>query len=194
MSEIRENTKSTQRIGDQPLGSDYPQDLLEFLEREFAKPVPIVKRFLGRFVPLFGCIKGLNKTCSAMIAPKSTVKYPEEKVPIADAFRGKHVLLNDPDGEQLCICCNACAAICPIGCVEIKSEKAPEGSKRKRDLLEYNVNLTTCLFCGLCQEACPEFCLILSKNYEYSDDHRGSGLLNVRMEDIILGIWIALKG
>lgn len=184
MAENEKNIQSTHRIGDQPMGSDQAQDLLAFLDREFAKPEHIVKKLLGQFIPLFGCIKGLNMTRAALMAPKCTVKYPEVKLPIADAFRGKHVLLTSPRDEQLCICCNACATICPIGCIEIKSEKAPEDSKRKRDLVEYNVNLTTCLFCGLCQEACPEFCIILSKNYEYSESHRGPGLLKVRMEDI----------
>jgi NADH-quinone oxidoreductase subunit I len=185
MAENEKNIQTTQRIGDQPIGSEYAQDLLAFLDREFAKPEHAVKRFLGRFLPLFGCIKGLNATRAALMSPKYTVKYPEEKLQMSDAFRGRHVLLTSLNDDQLCICCNACATICPIGCIEIKSEKSPEDSRRKRDLVEYNVNLTTCLFCGLCQEACPEFCIILSKTYEYSEAQRGpGGLLRVRMEDI----------
>ncbi|MCD6218029.1 NADH-quinone oxidoreductase subunit I [bacterium] len=182
MIENDKNT-TTERIADQPIGADYAQDLLEFLDTEFAKPEPLIKRMLGHVVPLFGLVKGLNVTKAAMIAPKVTVKYPEEKLPIADGFRGRHELLVSPDGEQICTCCNACVNICPIGCIELKFEKS-ESEKRKRDLLEYNVDLGKCLFCGLCQEVCPESCIILGKNYEYSDTGRGTGFLKVRMEDI----------
>ena len=183
MIENDKNTTTVERIGDQPIGSDYNQDLLVFLDTEFAKPVPIIKRMLGHVIPLFGLIKGLNVTKAAMIAPKVTVKYPEEKIPVAKGFRGKHELLTSPDGEQICICCMACVNICPISCIELKFEKS-ESEKRKRDLLEYNIDLTKCLFCGLCQEVCPEFCIILGENYEYADTSRDSGLLKVRMEDI----------
>ncbi len=181
-----ENDKNTtaERIGNQPIGADYAQDLLAFLDTEFAKPEPLIKRMLSHVLPLFGLLKGLNVTKAAMLAPKVTVKYPEEKLPIADGFRGRHELLESPDGEQICICCNACVAICPIDCIELKFEKS-ESEKRKRDLLEYNVDLAKCLFCGLCQEVCPEFCLILGKNYEYSATSRGTGFLKVRMEDIL---------
>lgn len=182
---MTENDKNTtaERIANQPIGADYAQDLLDFLDTEFAKPEPLIKRMLGHVVPLFGLLKGLNVTKAAMIAPKVTVKYPEEKLPIADGFRGRHELLVSPDGEQICICCNACVVICPIGCIELKSEKS-ESEKRRRDLLEYNVDLAKCLFCGLCQEVCPEICLILGKNYEYSATGRGPGFFQVRMEDI----------
>jgi len=185
MTENDKNTATEERIGDQPVGSDYPQDLLEFLETEFAKPETQLRKFLSNVVPLWGLVKGLNVTLAATVrGKKMTIKYPEEKLPVADGFRGKHELLESPNGEQLCICCNACVAICPIDCIELKSQKS-ESETRKFDLLEYNVDLTKCLFCRLCQEACPEFCIILGKNYEYSDTQRGPGLLKVRMEDIL---------
>ena len=184
MTEEDQNTTTVERIGDQPIGSDYSQDLLMFLDTEFAKPAPLIKRMLGHVIPLFGLVKGLSITKDAMIAPKVTVKYPEEKIPVAEGFRGKHELLESPNGEQICICCMACVNICPINCIELKFEKS-ERENRKRDLLEYNVDLTKCLFCGLCQEVCPEICLILGKNYEYSDTSRDSSSLMVRMEDIL---------
>lgn len=183
MTENDKNTTTAERIGNQPIGADYAQDLLAFLDYEFAKPEPLIKRMLSHVVPLFGLVKGLNVTKAAMIAPKVTVKYPEEKLPVADCFRGRHELLVSPDDEQICICCNACVNICPIDCIELKFEKS-ESEKRKRDLLEYNVDLAKCLFCGLCQEVCPEFCIILGHNYEYSDTGRGIGFFKVRMEDI----------
>ena len=185
MTENDKNTAIEERIGDQPVGSDYPQDLLEFLETEFAKPETKLRKFLSNVVPLWGLVKGLNITLAATIRGKKvTVKYPEEKIPVANGFRGKHELLESPTGEQLCICCNQCVAICPIDCIELKSQKS-ESETRKRDLLEYNVDLTKCLFCRLCQEVCPEFCVILGKNYEYSDTERGPGLLKVKMADIL---------
>lgn len=184
MTESDKNTTTSTRIGNQPIGSDYSQDLLLFLDSEFAKPIPLIKRMLGHVIPLFGLIKGLNVTRAAMLAPKVTYEYPEKKLPVAKGFRGRHELLNTPDGEQMCICCNACVNICPIDCIELVFQKS-ESEKRKRDLLEYNVDLTKCLFCGLCQEVCPEFCLILGENYEYSETNRTTGLLKVRMEDIL---------
>jgi len=182
LTEIDKNTTST-RILDQPIGSDFDQHLLEFLDAEFNKRNQ-VNEILGRFVPFWGILKGLNMTRKAIFAPKSTIQYPEQKLPVAKGFRGQHELLTDPHGEQLCICCQACANICPVNCIEIKSEPARDTSKRKRDLVEYNVDLTKCLFCNLCTEVCPEYCLVLGPKYEYSDTTRGPGNLMVTKEII----------
>jgi NADH-quinone oxidoreductase subunit I len=176
--------ETTARTGDQPVGSDFDQSLLEYLDRELFKPEPGYRKALGKVVPLFGLIKGLKMTAFAIVSRKITVKYPEEKLQPADAFRGRHELLTSPGGEQLCICCNACAMICPVECISVVFEKAKDPESKKRILTEYNVDLTKCLFCGLCQESCPESCVILGKNYEYSDTNRFTGMLNVRKEDI----------
>jgi len=177
------NTKSNERIGDQPVGSDYDQGLLDFLEKEFAKRRPL-KEFLGRFVPLFGIIKGLDMTRRAIFAPKSTIQYPEQKLPVAKGFRGRHELLTDSHGEQICIADGACASVCPVNCIEIKWEPSKDTSRRKRDLIEYNIDLTKCLFCGLCAEVCPEYCLVLGPDYEYSEITRGPGMLLATRETI----------
>jgi len=178
-----QNIAPTQKHLDQPIGSDFDQNLLSFLDSEFKKRKTL-DAILGRFVPLWGILKGLNITRKAIFAPKSTIQYPEQKLPVAKGFRGQHVLLTDPHSEQLCICCGSCVNICPVNCIEIKFEQAKETSKRKRDLIEYNVDLTKCLFCNLCAEICPEFCIILGPKYEYSDITRGLGNLMVTKETI----------
>jgi len=104
-----------------------------------------------------------------------TIMYPYEKGPISPRFRGEHALRRYPSGEERCIACKLCEAICPAQAITIESEAREDGSRRTT---KYDIDMTKCIYCGFCQEACPVDAIVETQNQEYSTDTREELLYN----------------
>ena len=105
-----------------------------------------------------------------MIEPKKTVQYPHERNPQSPRFRGEHVLRRYPNGEERCIACKLCEAVCPALAIIIESDVRADGSRRTT---RYDVDLTKCIFCGFCEESCPVDSIVETHVLEYHGEKRG---------------------
>jgi NADH-quinone oxidoreductase subunit I len=114
-------------------------------------------------------VKGFALTFSYMFRPKVTLNYPFEKGPISPRFRGEHALRRYPNGEERCIACKLCEAICPALAITIEAEARDDGSRRTT---RYDIDMTKCIYCGLCQEACPVDAIVEGPNFEYATETR----------------------
>jgi NADH-quinone oxidoreductase subunit I len=114
--------------------------------------------------------KGMSVTGRYMFARKITVQYPEEKTPQSFRFRGLHALRRYPNGEERCIACKLCEAVCPALAITIESEQREDDSRRTT---RYDIDLTKCIFCGFCEEACPVDAIVETRIYEYHGETRG---------------------
>jgi NADH-quinone oxidoreductase subunit I len=102
--------------------------------------------------------------------PKSTLNYPFEKGPISPRFRGEHALRRYPNGEERCIACKLCEAICPAQAITI--EAGPRRNDGTRRTTRYDIDMVKCIYCGLCQEACPVDAIVEGPNFEFSTETR----------------------
>lgn len=114
--------------------------------------------------------KGLALTGRYLFKRKVTVLYPEEKTPQSPRFRGLHALRRYPNGEERCIACKLCEAVCPAMAITIESEQREDGSRRTT---RYDIDLTKCIFCGMCEEACPVDAIVETRIHEYHGEKRG---------------------
>ena len=114
--------------------------------------------------------RGLSVTGRYMFARKITVQYPEEKTPQSFRFRGLHALRRYPNGEERCIACKLCEAVCPAMAITIESAQREDGSRRTT---RYDIDLTKCIFCGFCEEACPVDAIVETRIFEYHGEKRG---------------------
>jgi NADH-quinone oxidoreductase chain I len=97
---------------------------------------------------------------------KVTIRYPQEKSPLSPRFRGEHALRRYPNGEERCIACKLCEAVCPAQAITI--EAGPRQSDGSRRTTRYDIDMTKCIYCGLCEEACPVDAIVEGPNYEYA--------------------------
>jgi len=104
-----------------------------------------------------------------MIRPKMTVQYPHERNPQSPRFRGEHALRRYPNGEERCIACKLCEAICPALAITIEAEEREDGSRRTT---RYDIDMVKCIYCGLCQEACPVDAIVEGPNLEFATETR----------------------
>jgi NADH-quinone oxidoreductase subunit I len=104
-----------------------------------------------------------------MIRPKATINYPFERGPQSPRFRGEHALRRYPNGEERCIACKLCEAICPAQAITIEAEPRADGSRRTT---RYDIDMVKCIYCGLCQEACPVDAIVEGPNQEFAADTR----------------------
>ena len=123
-----------------------------------------IKSFL-----LLEIFKGLGLTLKYFFKPKVTINYPYEKGPISPRFRGEHALRRYPNGEERCIACKLCEAICPAQAIKIEAEPRPDGSRRTT---RYDIDMTKCIYCGFCQEACPVDAIVEGPNFEFAVETR----------------------
>lgn len=115
---------------------------------------------------LLEIIKGMALTFSYMFRRRVTINYPFEKGPIGPRFRGEHALRRYPNGEERCIACKLCEAICPAQAITI--EAAPREGDESRRTTRYDIDMTKCIYCGLCQEACPVDAIVEGPNFEFA--------------------------
>jgi NADH-quinone oxidoreductase subunit I len=128
-----------------------------------------IGRFFSTFL-LFELLKGMAVTGRYLFARKITVEYPEEKAPQSPRFRGLHALRRYPNGEERCIACKLCEAVCPALAITIESEQREDGTRRTT---RYDIDLTKCIFCGFCEESCPVDSIVETRIYEYHGEVRG---------------------
>jgi NADH-quinone oxidoreductase subunit I len=128
-----------------------------------------VKEILGSLM-LTELIKGLALTGKYAFSRKITVQYPEEKTPISPRFRGLHALRRYPNGEERCIACKLCEAVCPAMAITIESAQREDGTRRTT---RYDIDLTKCIFCGFCEESCPVDSIVETQVLEYHGEKRG---------------------
>jgi NADH-quinone oxidoreductase subunit I len=118
---------------------------------------------------LLEILKGLGLTLKDLFKPKATLNYPYEKGFISPRFRGEHALRRYPNGEERCIACKLCEAICPAQAITIEAEPRPDGSRRTT---RYDIDMTKCIYCGFCQEACPVDAIVEGPNFEFAAETR----------------------
>lgn len=121
-------------------------------------------KFLLSSFTLFEIAKGMAKTFTYMFKRSVTLNYPFEKGPVSPRFRGEHALRRYPSGEERCIACKLCEAICPAQAITISAEER-NGIRRTT---QYDIDMTKCIYCGYCQEACPVDAIVMTNNFEFS--------------------------
>ena len=123
----------------------------------------------ARSLLLIEIAKGMALTFRYMFRKRATVNYPYEKGPLSPRFRGEHALRRYPNGEERCIACKLCEAICPAQAITIEAEPREDGSRRTT---RYDIDMTKCIYCGYCQEACPVDAIVEGPNFEFATETR----------------------
>ena len=118
--------------------------------------------------------RGLWLTSKYLVRPKYTVRYPEEKIPKSNRFRGLHALRRYPNGEERCIACKLCEAVCPALAITIESEQRADGTRRTT---RYDIDLFKCIYCGFCEESCPVDSIVETDIHEYHFALRGENVV-----------------
>jgi len=118
---------------------------------------------------LLELVSGMALTFKYMFKPRVTLNYPYEKGPLSPRFRGEHALRRYPNGEERCIACKLCEAICPAQAITIEAEPRDDGSRRTT---RYDIDMTKCIYCGFCQEACPVDAIVEGPNFEFATETR----------------------
>ena len=118
---------------------------------------------------LFELVLGMYLTLKYMFKAKVTLNYPHEKGPLSPRFRGEHALRRYPNGEERCIACKLCEAVCPAQAITIESTERPDGSRKTT---RYDIDMLKCIYCGLCEESCPVEAIVQGPNFEFSTETR----------------------
>ena len=133
----------------------------------------MLKHYFKTFI-LWELLIGLKLTGRYFFAKKITVQYPEEKTPQSNRFRGLHAQRRYPNGEERCIACKLCEAVCPALAITIESEQRDDGSRRTT---RYDIDLFKCIFCGFCEESCPVDSIVETRIFEYHFEKRGEQIM-----------------
>ena len=128
-----------------------------------------IKRYLNSFL-LLELLRGMRLTGRNFFARKITIQFPEERTPQSPRFRGLHALRRYPNGEERCIACKLCEAVCPALAITIESEQRADGTRRTT---RYDIDLTKCIFCGYCEESCPVDSIVETRVFDYHGEKRG---------------------
>jgi len=135
-----------------------------------------MKSIRGLFKTFFltELLGGLRLTLRNLFVKKVTIIYPEEKTPQSPRFRGLHALRRYPNGEERCIACKLCEAVCPALAITIESDVARDGTRRTT---RYDIDLFKCIYCGFCEEACPVDAIVETRILEYHMENRGENIM-----------------
>jgi len=135
-----------------------------------------MKAFTNYFKSLFllELLRGMRLTGRYFFARKFTIPYPEAKAPVSPRFRGLHALRRYPNGEERCIACKLCEAVCPALAITIEAEPREDGSRRTT---RYDIDLFKCIFCGFCEESCPVDSIVETRIYEYHFENREDAIM-----------------
>ncbi|MDA8364671.1 MAG: NADH-quinone oxidoreductase subunit NuoI [Gammaproteobacteria bacterium] len=128
-----------------------------------------LKRFIHSFL-LVELVRGLALTGRQLFSRKMTIQYPDERTPSSPRFRGLHALRRYPNGEERCIACKLCEAVCPALAITIESDQRADGTRRTT---RYEIDLTKCIFCGFCEESCPVDSIVETRIFDYHGEQRG---------------------
>lgn len=128
-----------------------------------------------RTLTLWELLKGLRVTLHNLFVKKVTVQYPEEKTPQSPRFRGLHALRRYPNGEERCIACKLCEAVCPALAITIESDVREDGTRRTT---RFDIDLFKCIYCGFCEEACPVDAIVETRIHEYHMEEPGENIMN----------------
>ena len=132
-----------------------------------------IRNYFKTFM-LWELLMGMRLTGRYLFARKVTVQYPEERAPQSPRFRGLHALRRYPNGEERCIACKLCEAVCPALAITIDSEQRDDGTRRTT---RYDIDLFKCIFCGFCEEACPVDSIVETRVYGYHFEGRGEQIM-----------------
>lgn len=136
-----------------------------------------IKHFFKSFL-FWELLQGMSVTGKYLFARKITVQYPEEKTPLSPRFRGLHALRRYANGEERCIACKLCEAVCPALAITIDSEEREDGTRRTT---RYEIDLFKCIYCGFCEEACPVDSIVETHIFEYHFEERGKEVMTKEM-------------
>ncbi|SIT66217.1 NADH dehydrogenase subunit I [Ectothiorhodosinus mongolicus] len=131
------------------------------------------RQFFKTFL-LYELLLGMRLTGKYFFARKITIQYPDENTPISPRFRGLHALRRYPNGEERCIACKLCEAVCPALAITIESEQRADGTRRTT---RYDIDLFKCIFCGFCEEACPVDSIVETHIQHYHFENRGEQIM-----------------
>lgn len=132
-----------------------------------------LKHYIRSFL-LLELFQGLNVTGKYFFRKKFTVQYPEEKTPISPRFRGLLALRRYPNGEERCIACKLCEAVCPALAITIEAQPRADGSRRTT---KYEIDTFKCIYCGLCEESCPVDSIVVTPVQHYHYQKRGQNIM-----------------
>ena len=132
-----------------------------------------IRDFFKSFM-LTELLKGMALTGRYAFSRKVTIQFPEEKTPLSPRFRGLHALRRYENGEERCIACKLCEAVCPAMAITIESDVRADGSRRTT---RYDIDLTKCIFCGFCEESCPVDSIVETSIHEYHFEKRGENIV-----------------
>jgi NADH-quinone oxidoreductase subunit I len=124
---------------------------------------------------LIELLYGMAVTGTNFFRKKVTIQYPEEKTPLSPRFRGLHALRRYPNGEERCIACKLCEAVCPAMCITIDSKEYLDGMRRTT---RYDIDLFKCIYCGFCEEACPTDAIVMTRHFEFYMEKRNEAVIN----------------
>ncbi len=133
-----------------------------------------IKRYVQSFL-LLELVRGLLVTGRHLFARKITVQYPEERTPQSPRFRGLHALRRYPNGEERCIACKLCEAVCPALAITIESEQRADGTRRTT---RYDIDLFKCIYCGFCEESCPVDSIVETRFADFHFESRGEHIVH----------------
>ncbi len=133
-----------------------------------------IKHFFKTFF-LWELLIGLKLTGRHLFSKKVTIQFPDEKTPISNRFRGLHALRRYPNGEERCIACKLCEAVCPALAITIEAGPRAQDGSRRTSL--YEIDLFKCIFCGFCEESCPVDSIVETNVANYHFEHRGENIM-----------------